>query len=233
MTPAHDHDVESAALAAQVENDASPTSVPREHRPVARGHDPSIPPCTVADLLDRMRAGDRAAAAIFVRDYGARIRRRVRGKLSPAMRRLFDSQEILSTLGRRLDLFVLTGRVEATTEAQLWALVFRAADNALIDKHRAIKRLRAVEGEDSPLAQRLLSQLRSVGPESDQAADIELQRVFLTLDDPLDRTILALWFNDTPRAVVSEVSGLSIHAVDKRWTRIKARLRTLLEPENS
>ncbi len=64
-------------------------------------------------LLDRVRGGDREASAEFISRYGPRIRRRVRGKLSPAMRRLFDSQEILATVARRLDQMVASGERRA------------------------------------------------------------------------------------------------------------------------
>src|SRR5689334_16822079 len=87
----------------------------------------------VGSLLTRMRAGDRNAAAQFMDRFGSRIRRRVRGRLRPAMRRLFDSQEIISTLARRLDLFVRGGQLNAETEGQLWTLVFKMAENAVID----------------------------------------------------------------------------------------------------
>src|SRR5262245_43990251 len=73
----------------------------------------------VPELLARMRAGDRQAAAVFITRYESKIRRRVRGKLSLSMRRIFDSQDIVSTLGRRLDLYVRSGKLEAQSEQQL------------------------------------------------------------------------------------------------------------------
>src|SRR5262245_42454435 len=89
-------------------------------------------------LLERMRAGDRDAAAEFVARFAPNIRRRIRGKMNPAMRRLFDSQEILSTLVRRLDEFVGAGQLNAESIPQLWSLLFRIADNSLIEKARVL-----------------------------------------------------------------------------------------------
>ena len=71
----------------------------------AWGEDP-IPQENVESLLRRMRNGDREAAAQFITRYEDRIRRRIRGKLNPSVRRLFDSQDIFSTIGRRLDQYV-------------------------------------------------------------------------------------------------------------------------------
>src|SRR5215468_7302155 len=109
-----------------------------------------------------MRAGDRTAAALFVERFAPQIRRRIRGKLNPAMRRLFDSQEILSTLGRRLDAFIGAGRLSGGSLNQLWSLPFRIADNSLIEKARVFRSREGKEGEDSSLAQRRASRLREI-----------------------------------------------------------------------
>jgi DNA-directed RNA polymerase specialized sigma24 family protein len=184
----------------------------------------------VGSLLDRMRSGDRAAAAEFMAQYGARIRRRVRGKLSPAMRRLFDSQDILSTLGRRLDLYVRAGRLRAVSENELWSLVFTVADHALVDLRRTTDYLRSIEGADGPLAQAMLRRINDA-PEPGADASLGLARVFEALKDGTDREILSLWITDTPHHVTAELMGLTPAAVRKRWERIKDTLREDLKAE--
>jgi DNA-directed RNA polymerase specialized sigma24 family protein len=193
----------------------------------------------LASLLSRMRAGDREAAATFMHEYGARIRRRIRGKLTPAMRRLFDSQEILSTLGRRLDLYVRSRRLAAASEAQLWSLVFRVADNALIDRQRAFKRLRDAEAEDGPIARELLERMEAgagapgdggeCGGGGGRGGEAGVERFFDALPDPLDREILSLWFTDTPHTVTAQLLGMPDAAVRKHWQRIKELLRAAMQ----
>src|SRR5690606_928250 len=107
----------------------------------------------------------------FIMTYGSRIRRRIRGKLGPSMRRLFDSQEILSTLGRRLDIYVRDQKLDATEENQLWTLVFRMAENAMVDKTRIYQRLQSVEGSDSVFAHDLLARLRRADAERIDGAE--------------------------------------------------------------
>ena len=68
-------------------------------------------------LVSRMAAGDREAVGTFLSLYGPMIRRRVRGKLRMSVRRLFDSQDILSTVGRRLDTIV---REAIATKPYVW-----------------------------------------------------------------------------------------------------------------
>ena len=187
---------------------------------------------TVLQLLERMRAGDRAAAALFVTRYGSRIRRRIRGKLSPAMRRIFDSQDILSTLGRRLDLFVRSHRIEALNESQLWALVFRIAENAIIDKARVFRRLRQVEGEEGEFAQQLSTRLRLAERDQKRGAELEIGRVLSLIEDRTDREILSLWLVGTDHKVVAELVDLAPTAVRKRLQKIKADLQRRFSAEN-
>ncbi len=180
---------------------------------------------SIHELLARMRAGDREAAAVFTQLYGPRIRRRIHGKLGPAMRRLFDSQEILSTLGRRLDALVGSGRLEATAEPQLWSLVFRIADNALVEKARVFRGLQAKEGEESPLAQRMLARLRAAEHKDADGVEIEIDRALRALDDPTDREILSLWLLGNQHEQIASCVGLAGTAVRKRWQKIREKLR--------
>lgn len=181
-------------------------------------------------LLTRMRSGDREAAAEFLDRFGSRIRRRVRGKLGPGMRRLFDSQEILSTLGRRLDQFVRSGRLRAESAPELWSLVFTIAENALVEKSRVLRALEAREGEDSPLAHRMLSRLRDVEARSEDGPEIELDRALSVLEPGIDREILSLWLTGHQHNHIAESLGLAPTAVRKRWQKIRERLRELFEP---
>lgn len=188
----------------------------------------SGPPHAVPDreLVDRMRAGDREAAAEFIRRYGPRLRRRIRSRLGPRMRRVFDSQDILSTLSRRLDGFVARGGLRVQSENQLWAFVLRMAENATIDKQRVLRRLQAVEGEDSPVASELARRIERGGHADDDAgAGIEIERALALLDDPIDKEILSMWVAGHPHTVTAESVGLTAAAVRKRWQMIRARLR--------
>lgn len=202
----------------------------------SRAHGPPVVPGpeqlpTVERLLRRMQDGDRDAVGAFITQYGARIRRRIRGKLGPAMRRIFDSQEILSTVGRRLDLYIRSGRLDATTEQQLWALVFRMANNAVIDKSRVFRRLQRVESEDGPLAQSLLAHLRRAERRGPTEPEIEIEKVLDLVPDPTDRQILCLWLAGTRLNVIAICVDLAPTAVRKRWQGIRQRLHKRLSGE--
>jgi hypothetical protein len=195
-------------------------------QPVHDDEGPDVP-----ELLGRMRAGDRVAAALFITRYGSRIRRRIRGKLNPAMRRIFDSQDILSTLGRRLDRIVHAGRVQAATEAELWALVFRMAENAIIDKARVFRRLRKVEGEDGALARDLSARFRQAERRRKEGAELEIGRVLSLIRDRTDRQIISLWLAGNGLNTIAQLVMLAPTAVRKRWQKIKCDLHRRLAAE--
>jgi len=176
-----------------------------------------------------MRGGDREAAAVFLMRYESRIRRRIRGKLGPSIRRLFDSMEILSTLGRRLDLYVMSGRVQADDESQMLGLLFKMAENALIDKARVFRRLQSVESADSEFAHELEQRLRKADSERDTGAELELENCIKTINDPVDRRILSLWLTGEPHAAIAQFVDKTPTAVRKRWEKIKSELKDRFE----
>src|SRR5947209_7736671 len=87
-------------------------------------------------LMIRIRSGDRTAAAEFIRENEPLIRRRFRHKLGAALRRVMDSEDLFSTLARRLDAYVVAGRLTGATQDQLWAVVLRIVENSMVDKLR-------------------------------------------------------------------------------------------------
>jgi DNA-directed RNA polymerase specialized sigma24 family protein len=179
---------------------------------------------SAVDLLaGRMRDGDRNAAAEFIVRYGPRLQRRIRSKLSPAVRRLFDSQDLLSTLSRRLDAYVAKGQFRAADERETWALVTTIAENAAREKARLVTRLRKVEGPDSKFAQQLLHSAQSVSKKSSED-HLDPELLIESLENELDRDLLRLWLRGHNQKQIAEMIDISYDATRKRWERIKKRL---------
>jgi DNA-directed RNA polymerase specialized sigma24 family protein len=197
-------------------------------------HPPPIEsPQHIDALLLRMRAGDREAAAEFLMRYGSRIRRRIRGKLGSSMRRLFDSLDILSTLGRRLDVFIMSGQLKATSEDQLWALLFKMADHAVVDKTRIFQQLRSVEGEDGEFARQLAQRMDRAESQSEFGADLEIEKCLRALHKIVDRQILSAWLTGQSYEAIADQLGMSTHTVRKRWERIKSYLKDTFLTEDA
>jgi DNA-directed RNA polymerase specialized sigma24 family protein len=188
---------------------------------------PSSP--AIEELLRRVQAGERAAAAEFLLRYESRIRRRIRGKLGPDVRRLFDSLDIVSTLGRRLDLYVMSGQMRVGSESECLSLLFKMADRALIDKARVFRRLENVEREDSDFARGLASRLHAADRRARAGVEVEVESCMRLLKDPIDRRILSLWLTDEEHESIAQFVGLAAPAVRKRWQTIKTALRQRLQ----
>jgi DNA-directed RNA polymerase specialized sigma24 family protein len=186
-------------------------------------------PVPVTELLTRMREGDRDAAASFLANYGDLIRRRVRGKLGASVRRMFDSMDILSTIGRRFDRYVRDGKLQAIDEPQLWSLLFRMAEAAVIDKVRIVKRLQIAEGEDGAIARELLARIEAAERHENDGAEIILEKALAALRSDDDRTVLTLWLADWPLFRIAEAMGIAPATARQRWHSIRVLLKEKLE----
>lgn len=165
-----------------------------------------------------MRDGDRDAAAAFVSEYGPRIRRRVRQRLGPRVRRVFDSEDILSTLSRKLDRYVAERRLEAMTEGELWSLITRIASSSATEKARKVDRAartehHAAHDEADPAAH------------ATPADHAEFEKLTASIKDPADRTILIRWLAGETSARTGELLGLTAAAVRKRLQLVRETLR--------
>lgn len=188
----------------------------------AQEHDPDL---TSPDpRLQRMCSGDRSAAASLMGEYQDLLRRRFRRRLGRAMRRIVDSQELISTVTRRLDVMVKQGTVGASSERQWWALVFRIGDHALADKARILARLERVEGPDSELAQQWRCRFARAERRQPEGMELELDAMLRLLSDPLDREILTMWLMGRDHISIAQELGETPEFVRKRWERIRKQL---------
>ncbi|MCC5787775.1 MAG: hypothetical protein JJU33_13865 [Phycisphaerales bacterium] len=187
-------------------------------------------PEDLESVLARVRAGDREAAAELMQRYGPILRRRFRHKLGRSLRRLFDSQELSSTVARRFDQFVRSGKVRAETPGQLVALLEQIANNALARKIRVMEHLKQLEsGEDSPLASALLQRLNAADQSGPDQAELEIDRLLRSLESPEEREMLSLWLGGASHGVIAAHLDISPAAARKRWERLRQRLRELIE----
>ncbi|MEM7229340.1 MAG: hypothetical protein AAF432_11060 [Planctomycetota bacterium] len=193
---------------------------PADDAPIVRPLDE----CDAEQLLARMRAGDRDAAAHFLDRYRSRIEHRIRWKLAPDMRRIFDSQEILSTVGRRLDLYVREGKLRATNAGELHNYIFTIAESALLDKARQFRRVQRVETQ-GVFAGEIRKPLE--GRDDDERARDAREQVDLianAIDDGIDHTIFRMRSRGMAHDEIAQTVGLSSDNVRQRWSKLKKRL---------
>ena len=185
----------------------------------------------LASLLERVRKSDREAAAELALRYAPEIRRRIRGKLTPELRRLFDSEDILATVLRRLDYYVQNTPIKSTSEREVRTLLLRICNRAVVDKMKILRRLQRTEGEDSAFAALMLGTISSGAQEITESDDGALAAVFRRVPSGEDRTILWLWLAGQDHEAIGATLGKSNSAIRKRWQRIKESLRDTLGQE--
>lgn len=181
------------------------------------------------ELIRRIQHGDRDALGEFVIRYGPLIRRRIAGKLGPRMRRVMDSADILSTVLRRLDLYAHGHSIRAGSEAELWALIMRVADAAVLQKLRLVSRLGRVESEDAPLAAQMLTRLRAGSNDESHDHERLIDRSFAAIEPREDQTILWLWLSGMELRMIASIIGRTPESTRKRWELIRKRVRATLE----
>ena len=181
-----------------------------------------------ADLVARVRAGDRQAMAEFFEINKSLVRRRVRQRLRHAVRRIFDSQEILSTVWRRLDELVRIGGVRAASPAQLVALMQQVAHHAVIDKGRVLDRLSRVEAPDAEFAVQLRKRLLSGESSEAGGGDAAIARVLESLDSQSDREIMSGWLRGIRLKDIAEEMHVHPDTLRQRWVRIRRSVEVTL-----
>jgi RNA polymerase sigma factor (sigma-70 family) len=176
-------------------------------------------------LVARIAQGDHLAAAEFVRSHEALIRRRMRHKLGSALRRTVDSEDLVSTLSRRLYVYMTSTRVEAQSTEQLLALLMTIAQRSINDKLRVLRR---AERESDPEF-RMAALAREIAPDPASGPSSGIEELLSRLDSDTDREITRLWLRGMDHAEIGVALGVSHPAVRKRWERIRAKLRRTFE----
>jgi DNA-directed RNA polymerase specialized sigma24 family protein len=89
-------------------------------------------------LLLQIQGGDRQALAAACVVMESRLRRRFRKRLRPALRRMFDSEDLAATTFLRMDEFLHHGFIRAQTAGDLWMLADGIASNLIAEWERRL-----------------------------------------------------------------------------------------------
>jgi DNA-directed RNA polymerase specialized sigma24 family protein len=160
----------------------------------------------------------RAAAATFLLRHQALIRRRLRHKLTASARTLFDSEDLFSTVARRIDQEVERQRLDILDERHFWALIRRIGENCITDRIREDAAWRQAQG---PLAITPSDHVNDPEVESSRG----LASVAISAANQSERQMLLLWLFGAPMAAIGSVLGISEGAARKRWQRYRDRTR--------
>lgn len=190
----------------------SVTHLAEKSRPVA-----PRPPAE-EDLLERIRSGDREAAAAFLDLHRPLLAHRLRWRVRRGDYRLSETDDLVSTVARRFDRYVAEHGVQASRIARLMTLLHTIADAAA---NEALRRARRVRLRERQAALRGVSIAQT--PPCHGAEPSEWSR----LDDldPLSRDVVTLRMRGLDNADIARALDLPDTQVRKRFSRAMDRLR--------
>lgn len=166
---------------------------------------------------------DRDELASFVLRNKARIEAIARRKLRPAARTSYGSEDVLSTVLRRLDALAERGLVRAQSEAQLWALINSIAENVSLHRSRLLESLRVRSGDDADFWQAMHADMRQT--REDEDAFVRIYELLAMLDDQDQRQMFMMRLRGAGHRVIAQHLGISEDAARQRWSLIVRRLR--------
>jgi hypothetical protein len=151
-----------------------------------------------------------------------RIRAIARRKIPQRSRAVTDSEDVLSSVLRRLDEMGERGTLRLDSESELWGLIEAIACNTAVSKVRMIERARNLLTEDADYANELLRRLQ--GCPGDDEAMLLLLRMTASIKSPSDRQILTLMHRGASHRAIGDLMGFSEQASRQRWKRIRDEL---------
>lgn len=186
----------------------------------------TVPDMSPAALLERIRSGDRDAAAEMIERYKPLIRQRCRSRIKPRLRSVTDSEDLWSTVARRFDVMMIRGGLVLDSERAFWVLLGTLIDHAVVDRARVLKRLERVASEDEPFAVAMRTRLEH---DTSTAGSELLLEAMNQLPRQSDRDILTLWLFDHSHRQIADALGSTESAVRMRWHEIRGILRQSLD----
>ncbi len=165
---------------------------------------------------------DRSALAEFVMHHEGTIRAVARRKLSPGTRAVYDSDDVLATVLRRLDRLAADGAIRAISEGEIVSLILTIAENASNGKTRLIELARSRMHEEEAFSRILLQRLEAC--KDDEDAGSLIVEMFATLPDSDARTIFLLRLRGIEHKVIAQMLAISPEACRQRWKKIRNEL---------
>jgi hypothetical protein len=164
----------------------------------------------------------RAAIAEYVLGNKERVCAIARQKIPRSTRPTLDSEEILSSVLRRLDLMVVRNTLRPHSEAELWGLIEAIIHNTTISKSQLIATARKHLTEGGPFAYEFLRRLNTC--RDDDEAGVLVTRMLMSLRKAEDRQLFCLIYRGAAHKAAAAFLGISEQASRQRWMAVRRDL---------
>lgn len=160
----------------------------------------------------------REEIAQFVLARRERVQAIARRKLTYSARAVFDSDDVIASVMRRIDHLASKGALRIRSEAELWALIATIAGNNAVSKTRLMARARTLLSEDLAFAQIMLNCVTPCATDDD-AENLVLE-LASSISDPVMRQGFLLRVRGASHSAVAGVLGISEAAFRQRWSHL-------------
>jgi DNA-directed RNA polymerase specialized sigma24 family protein len=164
----------------------------------------------------------RDQVAAFLVANGDQIRLLARKKLTKKTRSTYDSEDVLSSVFRRIDDLAANGTLRPRSDQELWGLIHTITHHAAVSRTRLMERATALSVEDGGYVRHLIDCLSYCG--SDDAAMLLIHRMAACLHDSAERQLFYLRVRGANHRGAAAVLGITEVAVRRRWTVARDRL---------
>lgn len=174
-------------------------------------------------ILDAVQRGDieqvRMLLSDFLLAHSDHIRTIARRKLTQAARSVYDSEDVLSTVLRRMDAFVAERRFAPASEDDIWGLIAVIARNAAVSRVRLVARLNQLLSEDGEYGRMVLA--RAEACRSDREADLLVMQLSTWLPDAASRQLFNLRLRGAAHPAAAAILQITPEAARQRWKTLK------------
>jgi hypothetical protein len=196
---------------------------PREAKPSTTS--PSVEDALPAPIRSR------AELAAFLLERADEIRAVARRKLTNVARSSFDSEDVLSSVVRRMDKLFHDGRLQVATRDELWRLVQAVTSNRAVSFTRLRERMKQLGAEGGAYEQHLANVFSTC--ESDDEAILTLYQVAARLAQPADRQLFLLRARGANHRAAAAVLGTSEEAARQRWASVRRQISEIVSHSKS
>jgi hypothetical protein len=164
----------------------------------------------------------RTAIAEYVLNNKERVCAIAREKIPRSTRSTLDSEEIFSSVLRRLDLMVVRNTLRPHSEAELWGLIETIIHNTTISKSQLIATARKHLTDGGPFTYEFLKRLNTC--RDDDEAGILVTRMLMSLRKAEDRQLFCLIYRGAAHKATAAFLGISEEASRQRWLNVRRDL---------
>ena len=180
-----------------------------------------------AEILDRYRRGDSAAADELFARYVERLTRLARARLSPMLAARTDPEDIVMSAYRSFFVGARAGRFTLARSGDLWRLL---ATITLRKLYRQARRQRTA-GRSAAMETLLAEKdafSREPSPEEVVGLSDELESLLSRLD-PLARRVVELRLQEESLVAIAELTGRSERTIRRTLAEIRGSLAKRME----